>query len=490
VGSIVDATVQVEHGRLRVNVWLIDAATEEHLWVRRYDEALDDVLAVQNDIARRIVEEVGAVLTETETSTLAAVPTENAEAYRLYLQGGEYYRRPGKSRHNYEVAQALFERAVVLDSTFALAHAALSEVHGWMSWHRYDPSPERLARQQDAAETALRLAPELPQAHVAMGLAHYHGPRNWQAALDEFRVALERLPNDAGLWLWIGYAHRRLGNWDDVFDALDKVTALDPRNVDALSDLGGHSFTALRRYREAVEWYTRSLTLAPDVAGKDVFRGWTWVKWRGRLDSLVASLDRHLPDDNVGSSGTVRAWRARALLWERKPDSLLALLQEAPQPVFEGKEFYLPTALYSGWALRLTGDTTAARAAFDSARVLLDSVVRDLPEDWRIHAARGLAYAGLGRRQEALKEALWLQQPPFYDDPMDGMAAVEGRALVLSQAGEDDLALEELRQLLARPVFLFSANALRLDPLFDPLRADSRFQALLDEYGLSFERRL
>jgi tetratricopeptide (TPR) repeat protein len=483
VGSVVDATVQVADGRLRVNVGLIDAQTEEHLWAHRYEEALDDVLTVQNDIARQIVAAVGAVLTETETSALAAVPTENAEAYRLYLQGGEYYRRPGKSRRNYEVAEDLFERAVVLDSTFALAHAALSEVHGWMSWHRYDPSPERLRRQLDAAETALRLAPDLPQAHVAMGLAHYHGPRDWQAALDEFRIALERLPNDAGLWLWMGYVHRRLGNWDDVFDALDNVMALDPRNVDALSDLGGHSFTALRRYQEAVEWYARSLELAPDVAGKDVFRGWTWVKWRGSLDSLTAALDRHDPDANVGSSGTVRAWRARALLWKRKPDSLLALLRETPRPVFEGKEFYLPAALYAGWALKLEGNAVEARAAFESARALLDSVVRELPDDWRIHAARGLAYAGVGRPQEALKEARWLQQPPFYEDPMDGMAAIEGRALILSQCGESDLALAELRQLLVRPAFLFSVHTLRFDPLFDPLRADPRFQTLLDEYG-------
>jgi serine/threonine-protein kinase len=483
VGSVVDATVQVAGGRLRVNVGLVDAETEEHLWVHRYDEALDDVLAVQNDIARQVVAAVGAVLTETETSALAAVPTQNAEAYRLYLQAGEYYRRPGKNRRNYTVAQDLFERAVVLDSTFALAHAALSEVHGWMSWHRYDPSPERLRRQRDAAETALRLAPDLPQAHVAMGLAHYHGPRDWQAALDEFRIALERLPNDAELWLWIGYAHRRLGNWNDVFDALDTVMALDPRNVDALSDLGGHSFTALGRYQEAVEWYTRSLELAPDVAGKDVFRGWTWVKWRGSLDSLVAALDRHDPDANVGSSGTVRAWRALALFWERKPDSLVALLHETPHPVFEGKEFYLPTALYAGWALQLKGDTMAARAAFDSARVLLDSVVRELPDDWRIHAARGLAYAGLGRPQEALKEARWLQQPPFYEDPMDGMAAIEERALILLQCGEFDRALDELRRLLARPAFLFSVETLRLDPLVDRLRADPRFQSLLEEDG-------
>jgi len=234
VGTIIEGSVQVVGERLRVNVQLIDAATDQHLWAERYDRTLDDAFAVQSEIAQRIVAAVGATLGGTERTALAAAPTANAEAYRLYLQGQEYYRRPGNLQRNWETAQDFYEQAVALDSTFALAHAALSQVHGRMSLYRYDPSPARLARQREEAESALRLAPDLPEAHLAMGLVHHVGRQDWQAALKEFRIALAGLPNDAEVWERIGYTQRRLGNWDEAGAAFDGVVALDPRNGDAL----------------------------------------------------------------------------------------------------------------------------------------------------------------------------------------------------------------------------------------------------------------
>jgi serine/threonine-protein kinase len=415
----------------------------------------------------------------TERTAIAAAPTANAEAYRLYLQGLDYYRRPGRLRRNLQIAQDFYQRAVALDSTFALAYAALSEVHGYMSWWRYDPSPERLAGQREAAATALRIAPHLPQAHIALGQVHHRGRRDWQAALEEYRIALEGLPNDAELWTQIGYSHRRLGNWDEALAAFDKVVALDTRNADALWNLGALTLHFLRRYQEAIEWFSRALGMAPDVAEIDVRRGWTWVAWQGRLDSLGAALDRSLPDAGLGAWGSVGAQRARQLLWERQPDSLLALLRRTPQWVTS----YLPTALYAAWAHQLRGDEVAARAAFDSARVLLDSVVAVLPDDSRVHAARGLALAGLGRHREAQREARWLQQSDSYrKDAFDGASPAENRARILAGIGEADAALEEIERLLAGPSWL-SVHTLRLDPRWDPIRNDPRFQALLVKYA-------
>jgi serine/threonine-protein kinase len=382
VGTIIEGSVQVVGERLRVNVQLIDAATDQHLWAERYDRTLDDAFAVQSEIAQQIVTAVGATLGGTERAAIAAAPTANAEAYRLYLQGLAYYRRPGNLRDNWEIAQDFYERALALDSTFALAHAALSQVDGRMSLYRYDPSPARLARQGEEAESALRLARDLPQAHLAMGLVHHVGRQDWQAALSEFRIALEGLPNDAEVWERIGYTQRRLGNWDEAVAAFEKVVALDPRNADALYNLGG-TLHFLRRYREAIEWYSRALALAPDVAAIDVDRGWTWVVWRGRLDSLGAALDRRPPEAELGALGSAGAWQALNRYWERQPDSLLALLRRTTQPAFDGMNFYVPTALYAAWGRQLRGDGVGARAAFDSARALLDSVVTALPDDWR-----------------------------------------------------------------------------------------------------------
>jgi serine/threonine protein kinase/tetratricopeptide (TPR) repeat protein len=482
VGTIIEGSVQVVGERLRVNVQLIDAATDQHLWAERYDRTLDDAFAVQSDIAQQIVTAVGAALAGPERAAIAEAPTANAEAYRLYLQGLEYWRRPGYFRRNWEIAQDLYERALALDSTFALAHAALSLLHGRMAWFGYDPSPERLVRQRVEAETALRLAPNLPQAHSAMGSMHGVGRGDWTAALKEYRIALEGLPNDAASWAAIAVAVR-LGRWDEAVAAVDKAVLLDPRNADLLGDRA-FLLHFLRRYHQAVEWFSRSLALAPDVAENDVDRGWTWVVWQGRLDSLGAALDRHPPDTDLGASGSASAWRALQLFWERKPDSLLALLRRTPQPVFEGQWLYLPAALYAAWAHQLRGDDVAARAAFDSAQALLDSAAAVRPNNWPVHAARGLALAGLGRRREAQGEARWLRQSKSYrEDAHARRWLAEERARILAGIDDADAALEEIERLLAGPAYGLSVHTLRLDPRWDPIRNDPRFQALLVKYA-------
>ncbi|HSD32201.1 MAG TPA: tetratricopeptide repeat protein [Gemmatimonadales bacterium] len=476
VGSVVEGSVQVLGDRLRVNVQLLDAATGRHLWAERYDRTLDDAFAIQSDVARQIVAAVGATLSGTQRTAIAGAPTANAEAYRLYLQGLEYFHRPGHLRRNWEIAQDSYERALTLDTAFALAHAALSAVHGAMAAFRYDPSPARVARQRAEAEIALRIAPELPQAHVAMGLVHAL-ERDPEAALREYRIALEGLPNDPELWVRIGYAHRRLGHWDEVMAAFERVAALDPRNAEALADLGANTLRQLRRYPEAIELYTRSLALAPDVLWYDLSRGWLWVLWRGRLDSLEAAVDRHSREGGLGSL------RADRLLWGRKPDSLLALLRRTPDPAFDDQVRYQPTALYAAWAYQLLGDAAAARAAFDSARQVLDSVVAMLPGDRRVHGARGLALAGLGRREEAQREARWLQQSRIYrEDVYARTLPAEDRAQILAGIGETDAALAEIERLLTG-VSTLTAHMLRLDPRWDPIRDDPRFQALLVKHA-------
>ena len=483
VGSVVEGSVQIEGSRLRVNVQLIDAATDAPVWAERYDRTLDDAFAIQSDVAQRIVAAVGAALSDAEQQRLAAVPTANAEAYRLYLQGREYLIRPGFLRRNEEIAQQLFETALARDPGFALAHAALSEVHGRMFWFRYDPSPAREARQRAEAEAALRLAPELPQAHVAMGLAHFWGRRDYRRALEEFRVALKGLPNDARVWQFIGTVHRRLGNWDEVLAAFEKATQLNPRDAQLFFGFGGYTYQLMHRYADAVRAYNRALTLVPDLYDAALAKGWTYVRWQGQLDTLRAALSQVPTAAELGPRGTRAALHVQLLHWERNADSLLQVLTMARAPVFEGQDFLLPSSLYAAWAHRLRGDRPAARADFDSARVLLDSVVRELPDDWRVHAARGLVLAGLGRRDETLQETRWLQQSVVYrEDALQGPQVAEDRARILAQAGEVEAALDEIERLLAGPSWL-SVHTLRLDPLWDPIRDHPRFKALLAKYA-------
>ncbi len=483
VGSVVNGSVQVVGGRLRVNVQLIDATTDEHLWAERYDRTLDDAFGIQSEVAQRIVAAVGAVLTPAEQGSLAAAPTANAEAYRLYLQGREYWGRPGYLRQDRETAQQLFERALALNPEFALAHAALSHVHGQMSWWRYDPSEARLTRQREEAEAALRLAPELPQAHIAMGLAHYWGRLDYRQALDEFEIALEGLPNDVKLLTFIGAVHRRLGNWNEAFSVVEKATQLNPRDADLFFDLRGQTFRFVRRYSDAVHAFEQALEIAPDLHEAAVFRAWTDVLWRGQLDTLRAVLSRIPRDTEVPIYGNVDSQRAELLLLERNAENLLRLLQVARDDIFVGQDLALPTALYAAWAHQLRGDQAAARAAFDAARVRLESSLSQLPDDWRVHAARGMALAGLGRREEALHEAVWLQGSVVYrEDAFGGQLLRENLARILVQVGDAEGALDEIERLLAKPSD-FSVHMMRLDPRWDPIRDHPRFKALLAKYA-------
>ncbi len=482
-GSIVEGSVQVAGNRLRVNVQLIDAATDAHRWAEQYDRTLDDAFAVQSDIAQRIVAAVGAVVTAAEQGRLAATPTASADAYRLYLQGREYLNRPGVLRSDVDSARHVLERALALDPGFALGHAALSEAYGKWYWWGYDPTPETAARQWQEAQAALRLAPDLPQPHVAMGLALYWGRRDYRRALDEFRIALKGLPNDARLWGWMLAVYRRFGRWTEALAAFDKAALLDPRDAQLFLNEGGLTFLAMHRYADALSANRRALQLAPDLRVAAVRIGVVYVFWQGQLDSLAAAL-RPLPwNAELGPEGTAGAWLARLLLWKRQPDSILGFLAAARPAVFETQTSFVPAALYVGWAHELRGDRATARASFDSALVLLDSVVHARPDDWRAHASRGLALAGLGHRDDARREAQWLQRSVAYrDDALTGPVVAQARAEILGQVGDAGAALDEIRRLLAEPSFL-SVRLLRLDPLWDPIRADPRFQALLAKHG-------
>ena len=216
VGSIVEGSVQFVGNRLRVNVQLIDPVTEAHLWAEHYDRTLGDAFAVQSDIAQRIVAAVGATLTSDEAGALATAPTHNAEAYQLYLQGLDYFRRPGYLRQNLEIAQHLYERALALDSTFALAHLGLSSVHWWMSGLQYDPSPARPELYHRELRAALRFAPELPQARLALVMEPFWQLHDYRGTLNELGPLVRSAPNDAQLWGTIAQLYTGIGYWDSV----------------------------------------------------------------------------------------------------------------------------------------------------------------------------------------------------------------------------------------------------------------------------------
>jgi len=477
VGSIVEGSVQVLGDRLRVNVQLLDTDTGAHLWAESYDRTLDDAFAIQSDIAQQVVTAVGAAVTGAEAGALAAAPTRNAEAYRLYLQSEEYSNRPGYERRNYEIAEQLLSRAVAEDSTFAIAWAALSYVHGQLYWLGYDPSAERLERQRLAAERALQLAPDLPEARQALAMVYYR-QRHFARALEELTATAQLRPGSAELWEDIGFAHRRLGQWDEALAAYDKAMALDPRDAARIADLGAETYMFLHRYEEAIPVFDRALELAPDLGEAHLSKARTFLYWRGELDSLRSTVATGM---EFASYGPNARWRAELALWERDPNRLLQALGAAPAAVtFEGQLTYEPGLLYAAWAHQLRRDPAAASRAFTETLQQLDAALRQHPDDWRLHASRGRALAGLGRRDEAVDEARAVAASVVYADRLARSMLDEARAQIFAQVGMADSALAQLQTLVTGPSWT-SAQALRLDPRYDPIRDDPRFGRLMGD---------
>jgi serine/threonine-protein kinase len=468
---------------VRLNVQLIDADTDDYAWAASYDRHLSvaNLLSIQAEVAQAVADILRATVTTEEQAGLRRIGTESLEAYDYYLQGRNYYLRPGYHQSDFEAAQELYERAIAIDPDFALARAALSRIHGLMYWERFDPSPERLEAQQEEAEEALRLQPDLPQAHAAIGWMHYVRG-GFPQALEEYLAAREGLPNDAEIVASIGYTHRRLGNWTEVFLAFEEATALNPRNANLFYDLGGHSFGANRRYSDAVRAYDRAVTLAPDLYDAAIRKGLTYIHWQGQLDTLQAVM-AGLPSGLLLPE--VDLARADLALWERDADGLFHLLDATPSRVFDTQVAFLPKSLYAAWAHRLLGDGSAALAAFDSARVLLEPLARERPGDERILIALGFTYAGLGRSADAERSAsraVELREPER--DALFGLQTIQASVRILAQAGLVDQALAQLETVMEgnSPV---SVHTLGLDPLLDPIRHHPRFQALLETYRLN-----
>jgi serine/threonine protein kinase len=482
VGTIVDAGVQVVGNRARVNVQLIDAATERPLWVEQYDRTLEDAFALQRDIAQQVVATVGVVLSDAERSALASVPSEKSDAYLLYLQGREIERPPGKEKERLEAAGRLYEQAIGLDSSFALAHAALAGTHGWMYLMRYDMTPARLARMRTEAETAVRLAPNSPEAHLAMGGALNVGPNtNPHAALKEWQLALRQAPNDPRLMGHVLSFYRQTGNWEEYGKLFQKIVELDPRNVDLLLDYGGETHARMGRFADAIHWFERAASITGDTVGLSLRKAFIYAFWKGDMTPLRTWMR--------GEGGRIarrKGWTYALInywLFERQPDSLLFVLQQERQRVYQDAFLFEPVALWFAAAHELRGDQAAARAAYDSALALADSGVRTYRDDFSVHVARGLALAGLGRRAEALDEVRKVRENFLFKDVWVRETMLWGISQVHATLGDANATVGTLEEILSQRYAGLTIHVLRLDPAYDRVREHPRFQALLRKYA-------
>jgi TolB-like protein/Flp pilus assembly protein TadD len=486
VAHILEGSVQKSGDAVRVNVQLIKAANDSHLWADTFDRKLTDIFSVESDVAKAIAEQLRAKLTGQEEQVIAAKPTDNPEAYDAYLRGLAYTLKAGILPPNSLGAQKYLREAVQLDPKFALGWALLSyvEARGYLTL-TLQPTVALREEARQAAETALTLQPSLGEAVLAKGYYHYACLKDYDTAVRYFEQARQLLPNSSKIPESLAYVTRRRGDWDQSESYFNEAERLDPRNVDVLSQ-HAVSYQCLRRFPDALRKLDQILNITPDdvdiLAEKAAI-----AQAEGDLPRASAILAPLRPGADLTQALETQVYQA---ILERRPAPIVPRLKEIlakPDPALG----YLNGELrfWLGWAQEIGGDHAGAQETWRQARSELEHFLKEQPENSQLIGDLALTNMGLGDKATALAlSERAMATVPIEKDAVAGTRPIEVLARVAARMGEPDRAVAALQKLLSIPCYGAMAEnvpltpaLLRLDPMFDPLRNDPRFQKLCEE---------
>src|SRR5437879_282199 len=419
VATLLEGSVRRAGNRVRVNVQLINANNDEHIWAEDYDRDLTDVFAIQTDLAQKIASALQAKLSPNEKERFDRRPTQNPDAYLLFVQAHDYANRTDMFRDTSLKAEQLFEQATKLDPNFAAAFAGLSMVESWM-YHSFDLLPARREKARRTGDEALRLQPDLPEAHLALGFSYYYGDRDYERALAEFEVAKRGLPNDAQDYMAIGAIQRRQGKWVESTANLEKAAELDPKNSSVLLNLG-YNYMSTRNFEAADKIFDRGIEAAPESFGSRALKSELAIRWKGDISVVEKELASMPP--GVDPQGLVTLGRAGVLTLQRKFKEALQVIQQ-----FRGETLLVrasvtcPKASLEGTLYLYLDDKVNAHSAFERARIIAEQLVRENPDDAARHGQLGLILAGLGQKDAAIAEGkraveLLPESPDAFEGP-------------------------------------------------------------------------
>jgi TolB-like protein/class 3 adenylate cyclase/Tfp pilus assembly protein PilF len=481
VAHILEGSVQKSGEAVRVNVQLIKAANDSHLWADTFDRKLTDIFSVESEVAKAIAEQLRAKLTGREEQVIAVKPTDNVEAYDAYLRGLAYSLKP-TGPANVLGAQKQLKEAVRLDPKFALSWALLSYVdaRGYII-QSLEPTVALREEARQAAETALTLQPNLGEAVVAKGYYHYACLKDYDNALRYFEQARQLLPNSSQIPESLAYVARRRGQWDRSESYFNEAERLDPRNVNLLNEHAA-SYTMLRRFPEALRKLDQILDIIPgDV---DILAAKAGIAQAEgdlpRASALLASLHPAADDPSALEAQVYQA------ILERRPAPIIPRLKEIltkPDPALGSINSEL--RFWLGWAQEIAGDHASAKETWRQGRSELESFLKEQPENYLLLGDLAQTNVGLGDKAAALALAeRAMAAHPIEKDAVTGSMSTEILARVTARMGESDRAIAALQKLLSIPHAgtlspPLTPALLRLDPMFDPLRKDPRFQKLV-----------
>jgi TolB-like protein/class 3 adenylate cyclase len=486
VANILEGSVQKSGEAVRVNVQLIKAANDSHLWADTFDRKLTDIFSVETEVAKAIADQLRAKLTGQEEQTIAAKPTDNPEAYDAYLRGLAYTLKTGNTPANALGAQKYLREAVRLDPKFALSWALLSnvEARGYIT-QALQPTVTLREEARQAAETAFALQPNLGEAVLAKGDYHYACLKDYDTAVRYFEQARQFLPNSSRIPESLAYVARRRGQWDRSESYFNEAERLDPRNGYLLTQ---HAilYSDLRRFPEALRKLDEVLNITPDDVDTLAQKAGI-AQAEGDLPRASALLAPLHPAADDNTALETQAYQA---ILDRRPAPVIARLKELlakPDPALG----YINGELrvYLGWAHEVAGDHAASQESWRQARSELEPFLKEQPENYFLIEDIALTNMGLGDKAAALTLAeRAMALVPIEKDALDGPGAIEILARVAARLGEPDRAIAALQKLLSIPYsnplasnIPLTPALLRLDPMFDPLRNDPRFQKLCED---------
>ena len=480
VSNVLEGSVRRLGNKVRVNVQLIDANTDKHIWANEYDRDVTDVFAIQSDLAHKIAEALQAKLSPEEKSRITRPPTENGEAYLAFIQAHNLL-RAYEDFAKLKQSEQLFQRATDLDPNFALALARYSQLESWML-RTPDASSEHREKARSLAERALQLQPDLPEAHLALGFSYYYGQNNYDAALREFEIAQRGLPNESEVYILIGAIQRRQGKWAESTANLEKAAGLNPKDTWPLQNLA-MNYQMLRNFDAANKTVDRGLELNPQgiVLWKIKSRLAVAEKGDFSVYEEVIEKGKSFPISNEERLQITEA-EANLLLLQRKYDQLLQLGDKFPDDAFATVPGSLAKKYFSiGVAQKGLGNDAAARTAFLKAKGILEEQLKQKPDNADLHIQLAKVLAWLGEKDAAIAEAQRaMDLRPESKDAFEGPITTESVAEVYAILGENARAIELLRGLLNRPSEV-TVQLLRVDPIWDVLRSDPAFQKLCED---------
>jgi TolB-like protein/class 3 adenylate cyclase/Flp pilus assembly protein TadD len=478
VAHLVEGSVQRAGNRVRVNAQLLDARTDRQLWAQTYDRDLADVFAIQSEIATAIADQLQAKLSPGEKNAIERPPTGDIAAFDLYTRAKDLSTNlTSNARANLLQAIDLLNEAVARDPSFFQAYCQLAYTHDQLYFLGFDHTPARLALAEAAIQAAFRLRPDAGEAHLARAQNLYRAYLDYDGAFAELEVAGQTLPNDPRVFELKGYIERRRGRWEESTRNLERAADLDPRNFLKLQQISV-SYGVLRRYAEEKSVLDRALAIEPNDVNTKVARASVDFHWKADTRLLHQTIDSIRATNPGALSSVANDWLSCALA-ERDAAAAKDALNAFGEILLYDYGVHLNRSVIEGVLARLTKDEDKARAAFTAARAEQEKTVQAQPSYGPALCMLGLIDAGLGRKEQALREGRRaVELLPVEKDAINGPLMIKYLAMIAAWVGDKDLACEQLA-IAIRPASTVSYGQLKLLPFWDPLRGDPRFEKIV-----------